>query len=122
VGNTGAYLNGYSAGNINANNAQLFSNLYLPIRGDINADHVVDQSDLTVIVGHWQQTNVGYANGDLNLDGIVDQTDLTQIVGSWQNVMPPPAGASLGSLVPEPGSLGLLVLAGAASLRRRRRA
>jgi hypothetical protein len=120
TGNTGGFVDGYSAGNVQLNNAQAFS-AYLPIRGDINADHVVDQSDLTVIVGHWQQTNVGYANGDLNMDGIVDQSDLTQIVGSWQNTIAHP-GEALGSLVPEPSALALLAIGGAATLRRRRRA
>ena len=46
VGNTGAYFSGYTAGNVNLNNAQTFTNVYLPILGDTDGDGFVDLNDL----------------------------------------------------------------------------
>jgi len=120
VGTTGGYINGYSAGT-SGNTAQTFANLYLPIQGDVNLDHLVNQNDLNVVLGNWQNTvGVGYATGDVNLDGIVNQNDLNQILGAWQNSINAPAGAALGALVPEPGMLSLIGVAALAAFRRRR--
>jgi hypothetical protein len=133
VGNTGAFIRGYSGGTAASNTPLFFPNngtgpiaaasqgtLYLPIRGDINLDGTVDQSDLNVVTGNFAKSPRTFATGDLTGDGLVDQSDLNQVTGSFTNgIGAPPAGA-LGSLVPEPSICGLL-LAGLTGIMGRRR-
>jgi len=121
TGTTGAYLSGYNAGTAAVNTPQPFSNVYVPIQGDLNLDKLVNQNDLNIVLGNWQATaGVGYFTGDINMDGIVNQNDLNQILGAWQNSINAPAGAALGSVVPEPAALSLLAFAAPLAFRRRR--
>ena len=48
--------------------------------GDINADGIVDVTDLLAVIGDW-----GAAGGDsdVNADGIVDVADLLAVIGAW---------------------------------------
>jgi hypothetical protein len=117
-GNTGAYLNGYVAGNINLNNAQIFHNVYIPILGDINGDGVVNQTDLNVVTQNFLSTTAPQA--DFNDDGVVNQTDLNAITQDFLNNLAAPPGAALGSLVPEPTSMALLAGASLMLVKRRR--
>jgi len=132
VGNTGAFIRGYSGGTAATNTPLFFPNngtgvlatasqgtAYLPIRGDINLDGAVDQNDINVILGHFSKAGT-FADGDLNLDGLVDQNDLNQVVGSFTNGIGSPPSQALGSLVPEPSICGL-ALAGLAGIMGRRR-
>lgn len=107
-GNTGAYLNGYVAGNAQLNNAQIFHNVYVPIQGDVNLDGLTNQLDLNVVIGHFGQAG-NYGVGDLNGDGLINQLDLNQVIGGFGNGIAAPPGAALGSLVPEPATLGLAI-------------
>lgn len=119
-GNTGGYLNGYVAGNINLNQKQAFTNVYLPILGDINGDGVVNQTDLNVVTQNFLSTTAPQA--DFNDDGVVNQTDLNAITQDFLNNLSPPPGAALGSLVPEPGCITALLSVGLLVVRRRQRA
>jgi hypothetical protein len=135
VGNTGAFIRGYFGENIN-NNPQYFTNngtgplaaspqgtMYLPIRGDVNLDGIVDQLDLNALSADFANAGT-YSQGDLNVDGIVDQLDLNDLSASFVNGIgsPPSSGVALGSLVPEPGTLGLLAAGIVGFATRRRRA
>ena len=111
----------------------------LPYLGDFNADGVVNASDYTWLDGYALGSNT---LGDLNGDGVVNATDYTWLDGSALNqsfgmlATQPNGGGVTSSLasvssagsaaiaaspeaVPEPGSLGLLLL-GAMSFFGRR--
>lgn len=94
--------------------------------GDANFDGNVDIRDLYSLATHWQSSVDRWSLGDFNLDGTVNAVDLGLLGANWQASGPSLASAfsSLGlplSAVPEPGSLGLIALAGGAVMRRRRR-
>jgi len=118
-GNTGAFLNGYVAGNVNLNQKQIFTNVYVPILGDINGDGVVNQLDLNVVNQNFLSSTAPQA--DFNDDGVVNQLDLNSVNQNFLNNLAAPPGSALGSLVPEPASIALLglVMVGAVSRRTR---
>jgi len=119
-GNTGAFLNGYVAGNVNLNQKQAFANVYIPILGDINGDGVVNQLDLNVVNQNFLSTTAPQA--DFNDDGVVNQLDLNSVNQNFLNNLAPPPGSALGSVVPEPASISVLglIMVGAVSRRARR--
>jgi hypothetical protein len=129
IGNTGVYFSGYSAGNAAINTPQTFTNLYLPVAGDVNLDHIVDTTDFNIWIKNAGKsvTDPGMTQatlsqlGDINIDGIIDTSDFNVWIKYAGNELQPPAGAALGSLVPEPATGLLLGLAGVAGLGRRRR-
>ena len=49
---------------------------------DVNHDHIVDGTDLTVILSSWG-TNGGSAGGDINGDGTVNGIDLASVLSGW---------------------------------------
>ncbi|MEZ6190601.1 MAG: PEP-CTERM sorting domain-containing protein [Phycisphaerales bacterium] len=86
------------------------------IEGDLNGDGFVGIADLNIVLGAWNQ-NVTQGDplaGDPSDDGFVGIADLNIVLGNW-NAGTPPAG----NTVPEPATLALLGLGGAALLRRR---
>ncbi len=85
-----------------------FSETSIGIPGDVNGDMIVDEADFQVINSNmFQSVTGGIAAGDLNLDNIVDFYDYK----IWKNLVEPPLPSSISStgVIPEPGSL-LLVL------------
>jgi hypothetical protein len=51
------------------------------------SDGYVGQGDLGVLLGNWNEQDVGYYGGDLNCDGVVGHADLGILLGHWN---PPP--------------------------------
>jgi hypothetical protein len=104
--------------------------------GDSNLDGAVDGSDYTLIDNGFNNHLTGWYSGDYNYDGVVDGSDYTLIDNAYNT-----QGSSLGSNaldaqsteqiagisgpgsspVPEPASLGVLIVGAAAGLGRRRR-
>ena len=91
--------------------------IYYELPGDLDNDGFVGINDLNIILGAWNQNVTPNANSDPSGDGFVGIEDLNQVLGFW-NVGTPPAE---GAVVPEPASLGLMMLAAGACLRRRTR-
>ena len=66
---------------------------------DVNHDHSVDGTDLTVILSTWG-TNGGSVGGDTNGDGIVNGLDLAFVLSGW-GVCPGPTWATVLEWAPD---------------------
>lgn len=86
-----------------------------PIPGDLNLDDFVSQGDLDLVLGSWGQFVEPGNPADPSGDGFVGQTDLNIVLANWGDGTPPPSQPA-----PEPGTLAILALAGAAAVLRRR--
>jgi len=120
TGNVGAYFQGYVAGNVNLNQKQSFT-AYLPMLGDANTDGSIDINDLAAVRNNFGSPG---GPGDANADGSIDINDLAAVRNNFGNALTnpgaPPPGQALGSLVPEPSMVGLMLgIAGIFSRRRR---
>jgi PEP-CTERM motif len=98
--------------------------------GDANLSGAINASDYTAIDNGFNLHMSGWSNGDFNYDGVVNGDDYTLIDNAFNTQGTPFLSASAGpseqiasavSAVPEPGTLSLLAIGGAAILGRRRR-
>jgi len=85
--------------------------------GDANADGVVDDNDLSLLLANW--TGVGgegktWGQGDFDGNGAVSDTDLSLLLANW-------TGSPDSIEIPEPAALSVLAVGGLALRRRRRR-
>lgn len=87
--------------------------------GDANVDGTVNSQDFNALVAGYGDAATTWRTGDFNYDGKTDTRDFNFLAGNF-NLTMPLASASLGSVVPEPSSLGLLLAAGLMGLRRRK--
>ena len=86
----------------------------LPHPGDANRDGVVNVLDLAALATNYDTlSGATWAKGDFNADGAVNVLDLGVLATNYN-------WPAAGSPVPEPATAGLLTLALAATLRRRR--
>jgi autotransporter-associated beta strand protein len=96
--------------------------------GDANLDGTVNTEDFTPFSNHLGQSGQMWDDGDFNYDGTVNTEDFTLFshdLGETASLaaagtLEAANGISLAN-VPEPASAGIMVVAGSAILRRRRR-
>jgi hypothetical protein len=88
------------------------------LSGDLDDDGFVGITDLNIVLGNWNQ-NVAAGDplaGDPSGDGFVGIEDLNEVLGNWNAGTPPAAIA-----VPEPATMGLVLIGGLALIKRRGR-
>lgn len=86
------------------------------LTGDLDGDGFVGANDLDILLANWGDsvTTGSLINGDASGDGLIGQPDLQIVLDAW-GTGTPPAG-----IVPEPGSLALLLtISGVLPSRRR---
>ena len=88
--------------------------LALPSPGDVNGDGWVGGADLTAIITNWGMNGATRDHGDLSGNGTVDGPDYTEVITYWGTGTPPPEP----NAIPEPATLGLMILGALAILRR----
>jgi cytochrome c peroxidase len=102
--------------------SELFSDPFVALRGDYNADGLVDAADYNAWLANYDSTESGAADG--NGDGVTDLTDYVvwrdNLGASWLNA-PGGSGPGLATEAPEPGAAALVGIAIAAVAPRRRR-
>ena len=83
--------------------------------GDANLDGKVNASDFDALAAHYGTNSGGvWTGGDFNYDGIVNTLDFNILAANYNQVATGTAAPSLGTLVPEPGSLAMIAgIAGA---------
>jgi autotransporter-associated beta strand protein len=91
------------------------------IDGDANLDGKVNALDFNALASGFGESGEFWNDGDFNNDGVVNTLDFTLLADHFnQTSTSTVLGLPLGVVVPEPGSIAL-VLAAVAPLRRRRR-
>ena len=92
--------------------------IMVPIPGDLNADGFVGLDDLDRLLANWNTTVTpgDLLNGDANNDGYIGLDDLDLILNHWNTGTPPQS-----ITIPEPASIGLLMLSATAITQRRHR-
>ena len=88
---------------------------FLP--GDSTADGFVGAADLQAVLNNWGLNGATRKQGDLTGDGSVGGGDRQQVLNNWGQGIPPEPPPQA---IPEPATLGLLLLGGLALLRRRK--
>ncbi|MCX5683616.1 MAG: PEP-CTERM sorting domain-containing protein, partial [Planctomycetota bacterium] len=95
--------------------------------GDVDLNGVVNDDDITLLTGNYLGTGMDWFGGDVFMyDGVVGDDDVTLQAGNYLGSVGQVTGGFVGvgeiGAVPEPATMGLLLLGGAALLARRRRA
>ena len=88
------------------------------VAGDANADDVVDESDFQQLIAQFGGPP-GQQNADFNGDGAVDLADFVLQRGNFGQAADSPPTGQLGSIVPEPATLAVIIAGAGIVLRRR---
>jgi len=139
AGNLGKYGIGYAASSDPGNPAGLSSGqieIKYTLLGDTNLDGKVNGTDFTILATNFNQSGKAWDQGDFNYDGKVNGSDFLLLASNFNQSASGSAvagddlaaldafaaanGMSLAS-VPEPASMGLILVAGLGVLARRRR-
>ena len=88
--------------------------------GDTNFDGTVNTLDFTTLATNFGAAGDKWSQGDFNFDGVVNALDFNAVATNFG--LTAPNAPVLGSVVPEPASLSLLILLGVPLRRQSRRA
>jgi hypothetical protein len=90
--------------------------------GDANGDGKVDLTDLSTILNNFGSTTAFWSQGNFDGASTIDLTDLSDVLNNFGTSVPGSSvgGASPAEAVPEPASLGVLMLGMGLLLKRRR--
>jgi autotransporter-associated beta strand protein len=89
--------------------------------GDSNLDGRVNALDFNAVASNFGGASKFWTNGDFSYDGTVNTVDFNALALNFNRSEPTPV-PGLGALVPEPASMGAILMAGGwAMLHRRRR-
>ena len=82
--------------------------------GDVNGDGWVGGADLTMVITNWGKGSATREEGDLSGDATVAGADYTEVITNWGTgtPLPPPEQGT----IPEPATLGLLLVGALAGL------
>ena len=100
----------FGAGFVSLSN---FRNAIIQKMGDADGDTFVDDDDLSLLLSNWKGGDVGWGKGDFNGSHDVDDDDLSLLLSNWTG--------SGGGTIPEPATIGLLILGGLGLISRKRR-
>jgi hypothetical protein len=94
--------------------------------GDANLDGTVNLGDFNRLASSFGSTSALWDDGDFNYDGIVNLADFNLLAANFGlsaagSSATPGEWSALGSAVPEPAGLGVVLGCGFVSARRRRR-
>jgi hypothetical protein len=98
--------------------------------GDANLDHKVNGTDFAILATNFNQAVTSWDAGDFNYDFKANGSDFAELASNFNQGASQSDIAALESFaaangllasVPEPASTGLILLAGASWLTRRRR-
>jgi autotransporter-associated beta strand protein len=89
--------------------------------GDANLDGTANALDFNVVASNYSLTGKVWTSGDFNYDGTVNSLDFNALAADFNLVLSNPPAPALGSLVPEPASLGAIAALALFGRRRRRR-
>lgn len=87
------------------------------LTGDANSDGIVDTQDFNILAGHFSMMGQSAASGDFSGDGTVDSTDYNILLAHWGEQLS--SSPEIGSVVPEPLTLPVLMPLLFATRRRR---
>ncbi len=94
----------------------------MTMSGDSNLDGKVNALDFNAVATNFGATaNDTWAQGDFNYDGQVNTLDFTMLATNFGQSMALTPGLALGTVVPEPTSIGLITLLIGAPITRRAR-
>ena len=122
------FISGYTYGSlpgyINAGGTDAFVAKYESVAehyhaGDVDQDHFVGADDIVGILTGWGLTGASRQQGDLTGDDFVGVDDYVQVLTFWGSTYPEPHVPGEHETVPEPTTLGLVLMGGLAALRRR---
>jgi len=83
---------------------------FLPMPGDTNGDHSVDEADLEVLRANWHsRVSGGASDGDFDRNSVVDEADMQIILRKWGTVARDRIPTNF-IVFPLIGAAGLLVL------------
>jgi len=83
--------------------------------GDTDLNGTINTADFTTLAANFNQPGLFWPQGDFNYDGVINALDFNALASNFGQSLAAPA---LGALVPEPASIGALLLS---SLMVRRR-
>ena len=93
---------------------EMIYNVSIAVEGDVDGDGFVGGGDLNTVISNWGSSGATLGQGDLTYDGDVGGADYHLVLSNWGASGPTePAG------IPEPATVGMVLLGGLGLLRRR---